>query len=75
MSRPDRHRCVRVLIRVAMDAVEDLPPADRADAYDGLAIVAAKVNPEAAQIARQIAEGLRDCELRQGQFRDLFKDA
>lgn len=75
MSKTERRRIrVRALIEAALPHLDALPPMTRADVYEGIAEVTAQIAPELQRTAAQIAEQLRNADLMQLHFRNLFAD-
>lgn len=74
MSDLPQHRLIRVraLIEVALPHLPALPPAQRADVYEGIADVAAGLDDGMSRTAAEIANHLREAELKQLQFRNLI---
>lgn len=74
MISEHKNHCLRVLIEAATPQLETLPPQRRADAYEGIAIVAAEVaDPEVCRKAETIAQQIRDAEIMQGEFKLMLK--
>lgn len=69
----DEKSLVLCFVRAAAPALETLPPAERADAYEGLHIVTRAHAPELSTQAQQIAAQLRDAEVLQGDFLRLLQ--
>lgn len=76
MSEPKEHRLLRVraLIEVALPHLPDLPPAQRADVYEGIADVTAGLDEGMRSTAADIATHLREAEMLQLNFRNLFSE-
>ena len=68
-----RKLMLRALMRAALPAVEALPPGERADAYEGIAIACARYDAELHDTAHQAAEHLRESLGAQMSFRQLLK--
>lgn len=64
---------LRALAKVALPALEDLPPGERADAYEGLSIALHSDDPELARVAESAATSLRDAQSAQMTFRLSLK--
>lgn len=60
MTREQRRQSLMALLKVALPAVEALPPTERADALDGIAVAFGSVDPAASDSASQAARLLRD---------------
>lgn len=60
------------MIAAAIKAAEAMPPAERADVFDGVAHVARRMDPEMALRAKDLARALRESEALQLHFRNLF---
>jgi hypothetical protein len=70
------HRLVRVraLIEVALPHLHTLPPAQRADVYEGISDVTRGIDETLCATAATIATHLREAELLQLNFRSLLAD-
>jgi hypothetical protein len=68
-----RQLMLRALAKVALPAVETLPPSDRADAYEGLAIALRADEPELSTRAETAAISIREAESAQMTFRLSLK--
>lgn len=77
MSDNPAHRLIRVraLIELALPNLDALPPVQRADVFEGIADVTRDLDPEMNAMALRIASQLRDAELQQLNFRNLFAES
>lgn len=64
----------RPMLAAAVRGAEGLPPAQRADVFEGVAALAASFDPELSQDAQRLADALRDAEGLQLHFSRLFQD-
>ncbi|MES2598630.1 MAG: hypothetical protein V4662_25065 [Verrucomicrobiota bacterium] len=60
------------VIQRALQGADELPPAERADLYQGISECLAAKFPTEAQAALNTAEHLRDTEAQQRHFNDLL---
>lgn len=77
MTPPQNHRLLRVraLIEVTLPHLGTLPPSQRADAYEGIADVMQGLDEGLCAFATKIAVHLREAEMLQLSFRDLFAES
>ncbi|MGC3991676.1 MAG: hypothetical protein QM796_18695 [Chthoniobacteraceae bacterium] len=79
MTKPTSHSkpqqiALDCLFRVAQSALPTLPPTERADVYDGIAVAAAPHHRERSRKAARLATLIREVETLQLTFRkDLFE--
>jgi hypothetical protein len=73
MTRPHKLQALRPLIALAVEAAPSLPPSQRADIYEGIALAIGSLDPEASSQAATIARNLRDAEVQQLTFAGLFR--
>ena len=67
---PEHQRdALRVLCRLAIQHIDELPESDRPDVYEGVAIAAAVADPVLAMSAANIANDLRQCMASQLEFK------
>lgn len=59
-TREQRKQALLALMRVALPAVESLPPQERAEAMEGIAIAFVSVDREASTTASNAAHALRE---------------
>ena len=62
------------MVKLAAQAAASLPPADRADVYDGIAAVTASTDKKLSKEAKNYASALRESEALQLHFQNLFRD-
>jgi hypothetical protein len=60
--------CLRLLVEVGLRHAPEMPPAARADLYQGIAVAASHLDAGLASEARRVADALREAELQQGLF-------
>jgi hypothetical protein len=65
----------QLVIRRALEGAEGLPPAERADLYEGIAALLNPVSPAQAQEAAVIGHALREAEAMQLHFKLEFSPA
>lgn len=65
----------RLLARRALAGIETLPPADRADVYEAVALIMNSVHPEESAEAYRIANAIRESESSQLKFTALLLSA
>lgn len=68
----DRDRALTHLIELAIPQIAELPPQQRADAYDEIAAVAWPHLNHVAARARETADAIRDAEAAQLSFRSIL---
>lgn len=64
---------IEAVLRVAIQAAEPMPPSEKADVYDGISRIARDINPDLSKQACDLAAALREAELLQLHFKNLFK--
>lgn len=62
----------RPLLAVAVRGAETLPPAERADVFDGIAALTRRFDADLSADAQILANAIRDAEGLQLHFRNLF---
>lgn len=68
MNAEHRKKCVLAVLEVAAPHLATLSPIERADAYEGVSIIATDLDPSLSAKAAAIANHLRDGEIMQGDF-------
>lgn len=66
---------VRALIEAALPHLDALPTSHRADVYEGIAEVTRGLDPKTHRTALRIAGHLRNSDLLQLHFRNLFAES
>lgn len=73
MAATEHNRLMlRALVKVALPAIESAPIAERADAFEGIAIACAGVDDEIARTAGDAANSIREAMSNQLLFRQLL---
>lgn len=65
---------LRPMLAAAVRGAESLEPADRADVFEGIAIVTRNTDEATSQQATELAQAIRDSEGLMIHFRKLFTD-
>jgi len=73
MNSTHKIAALRALFQLAIPAADALPPAQRADIYDGISYAAEGNDPDLADIARNVADSLRQSEASQMLFKGILK--
>lgn len=73
MKRAQKLAALRPLISLAVDAAPGLPPSQRADLFEGIALAIGPLDKAASTQAATIAEHLREAEVQQLTFAGLFR--
>lgn len=68
MSPDEKKVAIVALCRAALVTAANLPPAHRADVYDGIALACFTSDADLANSARAASDAIRDAELRQMTF-------
>lgn len=70
-----RHQlqALRPLIQLAAAHLSELPPGQRADVYEGIAITLDGLDPKLAEQAKQACQAIRDAESHQLTFASLLR--
>jgi hypothetical protein len=74
MTPAQQLQAVQPLIQLVVTHVDAMPPSERADIYEGLSLLLAPINPEAAERASLACEAIRTAESQQLSFLLLFRD-
>lgn len=75
MTHETASHSVRALVEAVMPALPSMPPAQRADCYDGIFFACQECAPDLALIAKRAAEALRAADHLQLQFGLLLSAA
>jgi hypothetical protein len=74
MKKAKRRIRVHALIEAVLPHLSAMPPMQRADVYEGIAEVTARLSPDLHATAHQIAAQLREADLAQLHFKNLFAE-
>lgn len=74
MKNVKRRIRVHALIEAVLPHLSVMAPMQRADVYEGIAEVTAKISPDLHATAKKIATQLREADLAQLHFHNLFND-
>lgn len=72
MKNAKRRIRVHALIEAVLPHLAGMPTMQRADVYEGIAEVTAKISPDLHATAKKIAEQLREADLAQLHFHHLL---
>lgn len=69
------NRCdlINLIVERALDGIERLTPAERADIYEGISLVLRAVHIDRAEAAMHAARQIREAESAQLHFKALFR--
>lgn len=60
------------MLMAAVRGAQDLPPPEKADVFEGIAVCSASIDPTMAEQAKSLADALRDSEALQRHFLNLL---
>lgn len=72
LARPHKKLALQALCRAALVTASSMPPAERADIYEGIAIACQRVDRDMADTAQATCEALREAEMMQLNFERLL---
>jgi len=75
MSTNERHTAILALCRAAMLTLTSLPPIERADVYDGIALCCDGLDSDLRDLARAASDAIRDAEMRQMNFAHMLTNS
>ncbi|MBE7497107.1 MAG: hypothetical protein HS117_19370 [Verrucomicrobiaceae bacterium] len=75
MNKPQKLAALMPLIRLAGEAAPELPPPQRADIFEGIAIITAGLHADIHINATLAAEAIRDAETHQLTFAALLRQS
>lgn len=73
LTKPQQLAALMPLIRLAGEAVPNLPPAQRADIFEGIALITSGLSVDMHIAAAQACEAIRDAETHQLTFAHLLQ--
>lgn len=71
MSDSNNVSALKALFRVAIPAADQLPPAQRADVYEGMAVASALIDADLSETAASVARDLRAAQSAQLLFKEI----